>query len=395
MMMILQMKLSRQYLLIRCLILLASASSSPDTNDNAIPNPFNPPKVSGPRSSRFPSIETRVKLYMSNWYAPSCSGYTDGLAKYEYRPAVDSFNWTRLWVEEPSSVVNHSSYELESAIEPDKAFFIEQGTLLDCSIRGDGDEKYNNRIVFRSNMYMYCLDASNLLLPAVKHILMEGGDTQRRLQSSSTTEAADFLASYPPIVMQFGDLKHSHVYRFMNLPHFKKFRSAAVSSAALSKVTEVDCYDKSRDVLDAFHKDDDGNPFLHPIVWKLATRRHYRFLESVLEEDIPWNNKTNMAVFSGQLTGSRDGFQKKMPDEENCMNMRRCRLVYTHGNSSLVYARLTNTRGRLPDVLNGVELVAESVGIGELLKYKGIVMLEGNGKNSMRLNVTMGNASFF
>jgi hypothetical protein len=63
---------------------------------------------------------------------------------------------------------------------------------------------------------------------------------------------------------------------------------------------------------------------------------------------------------------------------ENCHNLKRCRLVYNHANSTLIHARLTSTRGRLPSVLNGVELEGEKVRINTLLEYKGIIMIEGN-----------------
>jgi hypothetical protein len=180
--------------------------------------------------------------------------------------------------------------------------------------------------------------------------------------------------SEKPLLVQFGDLKHSHVYRFINLPHFKKFRSGVVSANALELVTGKECYDGPRNVLQSHHSD----TVLQPIVWKLASRRHFRLLDQVHEMDTPWEQKRNMAVFRGQLTGSRDGYSKHLTDEQNCMNLKRCRLVYTSHNSSLVHARLTNTRERLPDILNGVQLKEIKVGIDRLLEYKGIIMLEGN-----------------
>ena len=85
-----------------------------------------------------------------------------------------------------------------------------------------------------------------------------------------------------------------------------------------------------------------------------------------------------MAVFRGQLTGSREGYDKNLSDEENCQNLKRCRLVYNHANSTLIYAKLTSTRGRLPTVLNGVTLEGSKVGLSTLLEYKGIIMIEGN-----------------
>lgn len=118
--------------------------------------------------------------------------------------------------------------------------------------------------------------------------------------------------------------------------------------------------------------------FEKPLIWKFATSRHFWQLDTVRREDTPWKSKLDKAIFRGQLTGSRDGYDKLKSDEENCMNLRRCRLVYTHANSSLVHAKLTSTRNRLPTVLNGVNLMASSVTIRRLLEYKAIIMLEGN-----------------
>jgi Glycosyl transferase family 90 len=207
-------------------------------------------------------------------------------------------------------------------------------------------------------MYMYCLDVANLLLPALYHVQLE-------------EEGKDWVPF--PIVLQFGDLKHSHEYRFLSLPHIKKFRIAA-SSKQLRDVTSNNnrnCYAGPRKALI-------DDTYLQPIVWKLATRRHYGLVHQVGSKDRMWEQKRDMAVFRGQLTGSRDGYDKALSDEENCRNLRRCRLVYNHANSTLVNARLTDTRKRLPDVLNGVELTTGSVTVRHLLRYKGIVMLEGN-----------------
>jgi hypothetical protein len=84
------------------------------------------------------------------------------------------------------------------------------------------------------------------------------------------------------------------------------------------------------------------------------------------------------AIFRGQLTGSKDFYKRKEADLENCMNMKRCRLVYNHAKSKTVDAKLTSTRRRLPHILNGVQLVAPKSFPDDLLKYKGLVMVEGN-----------------
>lgn len=166
---------------------------------------------------------------------------------------------------------------------------------------------------------------------------------------------------------------HSHIYGHLNVPHFKKFRPATTSKD-LEHVTSKECYNRARDALATVH--DTHN--LQAIIWKLASRRHFGLLDKVAHEDTPWTLKLGMAIFRGQLTGSRDGFDKEKTPEENCHNLRRCRLVYDHANSTRVHARLTSTRNRLPNILNGVNLMAPAITIKKLLQYKAIIMLEGN-----------------
>ena len=36
------------------------------------------------RANRFPSVETRIKLYMSNWYVPPCPGDDGAFVKYSF-----------------------------------------------------------------------------------------------------------------------------------------------------------------------------------------------------------------------------------------------------------------------------------------------------------------------
>lgn len=315
-------------------------------------------RINVPRSERFPSKEQRVKLYMSNWYTPPCQGYTPGLVSFAMDEELeDETMWPKYSITEMADLVNASEVEVASSVKPDTAFALDRNTILDCNIRGEGDPKYANRIEFRSNMYMYCLDVATTLLPAMEHVQWE-------MQTNVTTP------KLPPVVLQFGDLKYSHDIGFVRIPHIKKFRIAAPPED-VEKVTAPTCVNTPRESLIPDHA-------LQPIIWKLATRRHYGFLDAVILKDMPWEKKKNAAIFRGQLTGSRDGYDKHLPDMENCLNLRRCRLVYNHANSELVNARLTDTRGRLPDVLNGVALTTSSVTIRHLLRYKGIVMLEGN-----------------
>jgi hypothetical protein len=318
------------------------------------------------RENRFPSVEERVKLYMSNWYVPSCNEYKEGLVRYKFLKKEN--RWPKLTLKglQKHPLVKASDiYQVESVVEPDQLFYMDPDIIMNCANATFEEKRENNnrqlelaaRVKFRMNMRMYCQDVKDSLLAALYHVQWE-----------TTSENS------PPTLLQFGDNKNSHVFGNVMVPHIKKFRSAATSKEELARVTSSDCYSTPRDTLATLH----GKQTLQPIVWKLATHRHYEKLYQVYREDTPWYKKKDMAVFRGQLTGSRDGYNKKLSDLENCQNLKRCRLVYNHANSTLIYAKLTSTRGRLPTVLNGVTLEGSKVNINTLLQYKGIIMIEGN-----------------
>ena len=363
------------------------ATATKSTTQNAFPHP-------SIRANRFPSVATRIKLYMSNWYAPPCEGDTDAFIRYALNYSNTEKNnngeknpkrsrWPTLKVEgyNDHPLVNETTRIMKnvtSIIEPDMLFFMDQKTIINCGNYSYDEtwgeaiqDPYRERIVFRHNMRMYCEDVEQLLIPAWNHLRLLGPSEEVP----------------PPTLIQFGDNKQSHVFKDVNVPHIKKFRSAALDPQDLEDVTPDGCYSSTsssggngttgigiRTALNSFH----GNNRFQPIVWKLATDRHFKKLNDVYRYDTQWSRKNNSAVFRGQLTGSRDGYDKHLTDDENCQNMPRCRLVYNHANSTLIHARLTSTRGRLPDVLNGVELLAGKVKIDTLLGHKGIIMIEGN-----------------
>lgn len=321
------------------------------------------------REQRFPSIEERVKLYMSNWYVPPCEGYDDGFVKYEYQKKKDEA-WPSVQVHgyKDHPLVNASEVlELESVVRPDMVFFMDDKVVTNCAIRDYDASKERDkkqlelaaRVKFRANMRMYCHDVKGSFLAAWHHIQWE---------NESDGE------SLPPALLQFGDNKDSHVYGAVMVPIVKKFRSSYTTPGELEKVTSPSCYSKPRDALATKHH----THRFQPIVWKLATHRHYDKLYQVYQRDTAWDKKKDMAIFRGQLTGSRDGYDKGLSDEENCIRLKRCRLVYKHGNSTYIDAKLTSTRGRLPDVLNGVDLMTKKVDLSDMMAYKGIIMIEGN-----------------
>mmetsp|Transcript_49848 Transcript_49848/g.143475 ORF Transcript_49848/g.143475 Transcript_49848/m.143475 type:complete len:461 (-) Transcript_49848:221-1603(-) len=325
------------------------------------------------RENRFPSVEERVKLYMSNWYAPPCPGNEDGLIRYSFETKEGS-DWR---VAKVTGYQNHpviknttSPMEIESIVKADMLLFLEDEIIQNCAIE-DFDEnevtdkrqlELSKRIEFRANMRMYCDDVKRLLLTAWNHVQWEREDEEA-----------------PPILMQFGDNKDSHVFGAVNVPIIKKFRSSYTDPSDLEKVTSQECYSTPREVMKTIHHNDR----FQPIVWKLASSRHFDKLYDVYRKDTMWKDKRDAAIFRGQLTGSREGYDKKSSDEENCLRLKRCRLVYNHANSTLIDASLTSTRNRLPNVLKSegrpdVTLVTRKIDLRDMLECKGIIMIEGN-----------------
>lgn len=301
------------------------------------------------RRERFPSLQERVQIYMSNWYSPPCH---------------DSDR--HLFTLENDNVLVHNM-TISPRIEPDTLFQLKEDIVHQCTkskqeLASEAEqnqtsllEEYiDSKPQSRGNMGMYCADVTEIF--TILHFLPQ-------------EQQQDVI----PILMQFGDMKHSHDFGYVSIPHFKKFRSATDN---LQSVISNECVTNPRTALQTAHEQQDE--ILQPIVWKLATHRHFKHLPDVNKYDTPWNLKKDMAIFRGQLTGALEHFDKKISPQENCNNMLRCHLVQRHGNSTLVDAKLTTTRNRLPNVLGGVELVGPKVPIRYMMEYKGLVMLEGN-----------------
>eukprot|EP00535_Pseudo-nitzschia_heimii_P010122 CAMPEP_0197182564 /NCGR_PEP_ID=MMETSP1423-20130617/6480_1 /TAXON_ID=476441 /ORGANISM="Pseudo-nitzschia heimii, Strain UNC1101" /LENGTH=587 /DNA_ID=CAMNT_0042633007 /DNA_START=233 /DNA_END=1996 /DNA_ORIENTATION=- len=345
------------------------------------------PAIPSLRQDRFPSVDARVKLYMSNWYAPPCEddpgafiGYALNHSDTESVPSGDkrkAREWPTLtltgYEDHPvfSDAANRTLGPVTSMIAPDLLFLVNHTAMISCGNWTEEktveDDPGLKRVKFRKNMRMYCVDVVATLFPA-----------WWSLRLSDPPDDDNAAPPPPPILMQFGDNKQSHVFKDVNFPHIKKFRSAAVSRKDLAAVAPDDCRastgETAREVLRSAH----GSHRFQPIVWKLATDRHFRKLRDVYRHDRPWHRKIDRAVFKGALTGSRDGYDKTLTPSENCHNMRRCRLVYETADSTLVDATLTRLKDRLPKVLDGVTLFGNKTDIDHLLQYKAIIMIEGN-----------------
>ena len=119
-------------------------------------------------------------------------------------------------------------------------------------------------------------------------------------------------------------------------------------------------------------------------------------------QDIPWSEKKDQAVFRGTLTGllppdsrfdlaTRNSHAPTLSDQdaaEKCLELDRCRLVYRPSayyqqqkKQSLVDAKLVLPllqHTDMPESIRGVDLFGGRKTKQGLLRYKAIVMLEGN-----------------
>jgi hypothetical protein len=318
----------------------------------------------GGRSKRFPSVEERLRVYLSNWYIPPCPNSTTGFIEYNY------LNDTTVIVREILGQNDDRPPALlivNFTIQRSQFFFLLHRANMD---RCQRDE--------------YCLDTKKFLYP---HIPMK---------------------TNIPFLLQYGDadsfkarlLQSSHDQNFPRIPVLKKYRYA-LEGSALKRITdtsEATCYDAKYGLDDsqkAHHHSKQRpwtrnirDPRRHPqaIITIVSNyQRHFGPLYHVDENDIPYQQKKNLAIFRGAMTGrNRIAGQEKrrLTDYEKCLEIPRCRLVLKHSNSTLVNAKLIVHPGESVPIspsIHGAELFAsEPMSMRQLLEYKIMIMLEGN-----------------
>ena len=309
----------------------------------------------GARSARFPSIEKRVKFYMSNWYIPPCEGFLNATTRYRFHEQ-DSTRQKVLVQDLRNTDMSNGVrvVEIEAHIGNDVTL-VETGMLTDVNAPHAG----------------YRADVFTSMLP---------------LLDTSATEA-------PPILAQFGDRMSLHIasapdVELFSVPYFSKCRPI-LAEGELERITRRQCYGREERLRPS-------SPFrpipVHePIIWKLDSNRLLGPLQNLTKVDIPWTKKKDKAIFRGALTGhafhpsTRLRLQRHQvrTDQEYCQAIERCRFVFRNSNSSLVDARLTGLVGKpINPTIDGVLLLGEKMEMHELLLYKVVVILEGNDVSS-------------
>lgn len=308
---------------------------------------YRTPEEQEQRRIRFPSIEERVKLYMSNWYTPPCDdahriafailNVTDdnlwvppmvnkGRFDEEFGEDIDNQNSSST-VSSGAALYRQQLWVRETTgFDPErKGVYIIQDDITMAQILAIRPDKTS--IVCTTNEY--CPDTMEYLLPSLKRV-----DSQELTARKSITI---------PTMAQFGDSGTIRAYNahtkawdpFPSLPHLMKFRFAFEDNNALAAMTASDCVSEERPIYFALDSINAAkySDYYQPIVWKLTSLRHFSMIPGVAEFDIPYEQKKDQAVFRGALTGIyRDGYKAtmkgKISNEEKCMLIHRCRLVY-------------------------------------------------------------------
>eukprot|EP00978_Attheya_sp_CCMP212_P039412 scaffold204569_cov53-Attheya_sp.AAC.2 len=262
----------------------------------------------GNRTERFPTVEKRVKLYMSNWYNPVC----DANDKFQYPPNLGlGLSLCILDTAAYSSEDHSDVIELFSTIRNGVVFFVDRIESLEiCMEEGIGSVR------------RFCGDTLDL------HKAMQ--------QQVAITSAP------PPLLLRFGDGSTSRTQGNVQLPHFTKIRPATLSTInaheeierVTTTVTTTCPY-----CIPTGHPRSPLNtgrsvPKQMPIIWNMNKDRFYGNLDSVPGDDIEWSEKKNVAVFRGALT--------------DCMSIMRCRIALKYSQSELIDAKITSAEFSSP-----------------------------------------------
>ena len=338
------------------------------------------------RHHRFPSVDERVKLYMTNWYLPPCAHkHVDKISDAD---AYVEFNHVRNATTNADMLLVRESRTWREKI---------RGPLYHYLIPESTD--YNtlhfmmNREVIANCHNSYCTDLARYLFPAM--------------------DRAPPDASPVPILYQFSDAEKTRAYilekhkygGYPNIPHLKKFRFA-LSKEERDRVvgTHQECSIVPRRIprtlMQEQQEREDPNvkliPVAQPIVFKLTVDRHFGSIPDIPSKDRSWSEKKDQAIFRGQFTGhfpnSMSGSDiDKLSAREQCQLLQRCRLVYSSASSGTLTAPLVDAKLALPIIevrkyfphsIDGIELYGKRVSIADMLEYKAIIMLEGNDVSS-------------
>jgi hypothetical protein len=295
------------------------------------------------RSDRFPSVEERVKLYMSNWYLPPCNDDN----KLTHRIELVE-EWPRAFVSK-----GNASLEIDSVVHADRLFLLHNDAIRDCArtipeVEAGGPLKTESRIFQRNNLQSYCSEVVSLL----------------DYMSAFDLFTPEEFRNPTPVFGQFGD--KLPVLAEPNIPVIGKWREATTLPVGESTAS---CVTKRVPLKATMYKG------FSPIIWKLEMCRHWDPLEEARRQDVPWDKKKLGALWRGDFTGVQIGGT----DEMLCMNNQRCRFVLHHAHSKLIDAGLTDGLDFIKsETINGLQVLRDRVTMNQIQQNKVIISMEGN-----------------
>ena len=316
------------------------------------------------RSDRFPSVEDRVKLYMSNFYLPPCM--TTG----------DNHHTSDTIIHRSNNTQNEALDERDERLR-----------FINNFPRSVTIMTYNNRTVgtfptrvYPDNMLVLNEDA----LRSCSSVQSYCSDAMKIVSSVKTMTGRKSLNKRPPILAQFGDDESKN--REISMPSLHKIRHAATKSE-VERVTNpksgVNCTaaftnDMRKKLVTIKGKDE-----FSPIIWPLNYDRHFGLVPSVKKLDTPWEQKKNEAVWRGVMTGYLSNEQKRQQSfNENCNLLPRCCFVRDYWNTTgfnVGFSRQT-AQNKIND--DYVYMIKDELELSSLMKYKVIVIIEGNDVSS-------------
>ena len=357
------------------------------------------------RHTRFPSVDERVKLYMTSWYTPPCEENVDGHVLYTYPDSMSS-TYKSTVIVQPVTVVTSTNIN-EGVVNPTEVpprlsidttysrtplcFLYNRSVIEECTdnLCNDARQYYTPYVdqYFVTNPYS---DDPNVPLFA-----QHGDANYYRANLADRTQQSSSITSMPQENVE------SRLYLGNpNIPVFKKFRGALSETERATIIQSNTCFGTGQRRTVATAVSSESTEMMYhdaflPIISIVSNfGRHFHPLIDIIDSDSdsrPWDQKVSKAVYRGLCTGqSKSAYKsKKIRERENvsdydfCQNIPRCRLVFEYHNSSLVDAKLTHTRSLdAAYTVRGRLMIGNSLSIEDLLQHKGIIMIEGNDVSS-------------
>jgi len=289
------------------------------------------------RNDRFPSVDKRLKIYMSNWYQPPC--ITDDIDE-------------------------RIGYSYDFGVFPQVALNDRQDQVMIAIL----DTSYNTQVpvVLFENALKECKTPD---CQAGQRMLFDICEKNFHDQFSavSLTGKKDWL----PVNMYFG----RGLLEDMDIiyPFFASHRYSVNEKKSIKKaVKAVDCSNRAQRQIKNRLETLSNEKVMSPIIWDIHDMKKQALTS--LETDSSWGSKINKAIWRGKLSGDIQG----ETFDERCASNLRCTLVLKAAFLSTVDVGGTQQRTDLT-LDKSLHLIKSPMTIEGQLKYKIIIVAEGDG----------------